>query len=112
MSPKPALQEADRSLGTACLLFILIAAGGVMADQAEQWWKDLRPGTPCTIAREAYGVKNLGEAYDQLKKAQDANDDFGLAELAQRGSAVPLAAGTSCLIIDSNFFTHFAKYRQ
>jgi hypothetical protein len=73
---------------------------------------DFPVGTRCSILRSTYGLKDLDKAYANWDKAQKANDELGLAELGQHDVAVLLPFGTSCLVIDTDFFTHFIGYRQ
>ncbi len=90
------------------LVFVVIIAVKSVSDDSVA----IPVGSRCSTARATYGLKDLGKAFADLEKAQKANDEFGLAELAQRDVAVLLPAGIPCLVIDTNFLDHFASYRQ
>src|SRR3954454_15483744 len=92
--------HSGSGIGYICLLLIVIGMGKVGFDE----WNSLPPGTQCTVTRDSYGVTNLSGAYNGLQKAKVAKDEFGLAELSTRETAVVIPAQTACLVIDTNFF--------
>lgn len=92
----------------AVLLLIMFFAGKSALDKSEA----IPVGSNCSVSQPSYGLKDLDKAYDDLDKAEKANDEIGLTELAQRGAAVLFSAETSCLVIDTDFFKHFTFYRQ
>jgi len=105
VSEKPTKSIFDKG-HVFLLLFVGILAVTIVAQQ------DFPIGARCSILRPTYGLKDLDKAYAGWDKAQRANDELGLAELAQQDLAVPLQPGTPCLVIDTDFLTHFVGYRQ
>lgn len=104
-----AVALAARNIGLGVLVFVvIIAVKSAVSDDSVA----IPVGSRCSIARATYGLKDLGKAYSDLEKAQKANDEFGLTELARRDVAVLLRADIPCLVIDTNFLDHFASYRQ
>lgn len=101
------LQDVAKSVG-AIFLLILVFVGKSALDQSDA----IPVGNSCSVLQPTYGLKDLDNAYDELAKAQKANDEIGLTELAQRDVAILFPAETSCLVIETDFFKHFTFYRQ
>jgi hypothetical protein len=91
----------------AALLFVAVATVGNMGMPGQ-----VSPGSRCLVSRAIYGTRDLGKAHDELEKAQNVNDEYGLTELAQRDLAIPISEGTHGLVVDSDFFKHLVAYRQ
>jgi hypothetical protein len=107
-APKQAPQKPEGPNGCAliflgCFLFFLWFVGNAI---------QLPVGTHCLLRTKTYGVKDLKESYEAFERAERAKDEFGLAEVTFAGKAAPLAEGVACLVIDTNFWAHFAWYRQ
>ena len=94
----------------AGLLIVII--GIVVVDSVGTETTQILPGSHCRVSRAIYGTRDLDKAYDELEKAQEVNDEYGLAELTQRDVAILLSGGTHGLVIESDFFAHLSFYRK
>lgn len=94
-------------------LATLISVGGILAVAGLGALKEQIPlGSHCRVSRAIYGTRDLDKAHDELEKAQQVKDEYGLAELANHDMAFLISEGTHGLVIDSDFFTHLSFYRK
>jgi hypothetical protein len=70
------------------------------------------PGSNCSLVRMTHGTRDLDDSYTALQKAKSVKDEFGIAELERHDAAAELSEGTVCLVLDTDFFSHFSFYRK
>ena len=70
------------------------------------------PGSNCSLVRMTYGTRDLDDSYTALQKAKSVRDEFGVAELEKHDAVAELSEGTVCLVLDTNFISHFSFYRK
>ena len=100
--------SSDQKIGGAWfLLAFAVVAADIGANTTQ-----IPPGTHCRVSRAIYGTRDLDKAHDELEKAQQVKDEYGVAELANHDMALLISEGTHGLVIDSDFFAHLSFYRK
>jgi hypothetical protein len=109
MAGEPAKKASSGESGCAAILLILCVIVYNSFDHSEKF----SVGAHCSLARTTYGTKDIvGQSYAEFDKATAAKDELGLADMIERHVVALLPEGTSCLIIDTNFFEHYTPYRR
>lgn len=76
-------------------------------------WQRMEPGQHCKLTKNVFGVADLEESYDQLRKAATINDSYGIADLISRDKAAYLLRGTEGLVLDGEYsFKGGGMYRK
>jgi hypothetical protein len=102
---KASIGEIGCSLAFVLLFFMTVTVVRTV-------WESIPAGSRCLVSQSTYGLRDLDNAFDDLEKARKVNDELGIAELAQHDAALLIPAGTYGLVIDTDFFKHFAFYRK
>jgi hypothetical protein len=101
--------ESAENVGCGFLLLMVVA----FAISGYSEWNKIPTGSQCALTRSVYGMRDLGKAYEALKKAVQAKDDWGIDELSRNGQAIRLSEGTPGLVIDTEFQSDdWSHYRQ